>query len=101
MARYYHCHEWAAYAACPWTSPGSIPARSRYNERFNLFAFWLDHRKVVPLHFCVYIADISCKKSSAANCEMVFSTAGKFAEEAKRTWGTSCWSAWSQLDVRL
>ena len=38
---------------------------------------------MLPLHFAVYIAEVGCKKSAAANCETVFCAAGKFTEEAK------------------
>ena len=50
--------------------------------RLNLRAFWMDHKKELPLHFAVYVSEVGCKKSAAANVESVFSGAGKFTEEA-------------------
>ena len=52
------------------------------NHRINLRAFWADHKRVLPLHYNVYMAEVGCKKSAAANVESVFSGAGKFADEA-------------------
>jgi hypothetical protein len=46
-----------------------------------LGAFWAAHKVVLPLHYSVYVAEVSCKKSAAANVESVFSGAGKFTEE--------------------
>ena len=53
------------------------------SERFNLRAFWADHKETLPLHYSVYVAEVGCKKAAAANVESVFSGAGKFTEEAK------------------
>ena len=33
-------------------------------------------------HYAVYLAEVGCKRSAAANVETVFSGAGKFMEEA-------------------
>ena len=52
------------------------------NHRINLRAFWADHKRVLPLHYNVYLAEVGCKKSAAANVESVFSGAGKFTDEA-------------------
>jgi hypothetical protein len=49
--------------------------------RFNLRAFWAAHKVLLPLHYSVYVAEVGCKKSAAANVESVFSGAGKFTEE--------------------
>lgn len=51
-------------------------------SRFNLHAFWADHKMKLPLHYRVYIVEVGCKKAAAANCETVFSGAGKFSKEA-------------------
>jgi hypothetical protein len=51
-------------------------------HRFNTHAFWADHKQVLPLHYAVYLAEVGCKRSAAANVETVFSGAGKFMEEA-------------------
>jgi len=39
----------------------------------------------VPIHYAVYLANVGCKKSAAANVESVFSGAGKFTAEALST----------------
>ena len=52
-------------------------------QLFNLHKFWADHKKSLPLHFSVYLAEVGCKKAAAANVESVFPGAGKFTEEAK------------------
>ena len=52
-------------------------------KRLNLRQFWADHKTSLPLHFAVYMAEVGCKKSAAANVESVFSGAGKFTDEAK------------------
>jgi len=52
-------------------------------SRPNLRKFWADHKTSLPLHFAVYLGEVGCKKSAAANVESVFSGAGKFTEEAK------------------
>ena len=64
------------------------------SERFNLRAFWADHKETLPLHYSVYVAEVGCKKGAAANVESVFSGAGKFTEEAKSARGTRCSRAW-------
>ena len=51
--------------------------------RFNLRAFWADHKSVLPLHFGAYVAEMGCKKAAAANVETVFSGAGKFTDEVQ------------------
>ena len=51
--------------------------------RFNLRAFWADHKSVLPLHFGAYVAEVGCKKAAAANVETVFSGAGKFTDEVQ------------------
>ena len=43
--------------------------------RFNLRAFWADHKETLPLHYSVYVAEVGCKKGAAANVESVFSGA--------------------------
>lgn len=53
-----------------------------------LVDFWSDHKKVLPLHFGVYVSEVGCKKAALANVETVFSGAGKFTEEAKSTGST-------------
>ena len=50
--------------------------------RFNVLMFWADHRRVLPLHYAVYLAEVGCKRAAAANVESVFSGAGKFTDEA-------------------
>ena len=50
--------------------------------RFNVRMFWADHRRVLPLHYAVYLAEVGCKRAAAANVESVFSGAGKFTDEA-------------------
>jgi hypothetical protein len=50
-------------------------------QRFNLRAFWAEHKLLLPLHHRVYISEVGCNKSAAANVESVFSGAGKFTEE--------------------
>ena len=50
--------------------------------RFNTRAFWADHKVQLPFHYSVYLAEVACKRSAAANVETVFSGAGKFTEEA-------------------
>jgi len=47
--------------------------------------FWADHKDVLPIHYAVYLAEVGCKKSAAANVESVFSGAGKFTAEASST----------------
>ena len=66
------------------------------SERFNLRAFWADHKETLPLHYSVYVAEVGCKKAAAANVESVFSGAGKFTEEGRRrrALGTSFSRAW-------
>ena len=54
-------------------------------HRFNLRQFWADHKDVLPIHYTVYLAEVGCKKSAAANVESVFSGAGKFTAEASST----------------
>ena len=44
-------------------------------NRFNLHKFWSEHKEVLPVHYAVYVADVGCKKSAAANVEDVFSGA--------------------------
>ena len=51
-------------------------------SRFNLQAFWADHKSIVPLHYAVYLANVGCIKSASANVESVFSGAGKFSKTA-------------------
>ena len=53
--------------------------------RFNLRAFWADHRTILPIHHAVYMAEVGCKKAAAANVESVFSGSGKFTKEAPAT----------------
>ena len=53
--------------------------------RFNLRAFWADHKTILPTHYAVYLAEVGCKKAAAANVEFVFSGAGKFTSEAPST----------------
>ena len=55
------------------------------NPRFNLHAFWADKKALLPLHFGVYVSMVGCVRAAAANCETVFSGAGKFMEEAPST----------------
>ena len=65
-----------------------LPGLGYYCEkghRFNLRQFWADHKAVLPIHYAVYLADVGCKKSAAANVESVFSGAGKFTAEAPST----------------
>ena len=54
-------------------------------HRFNLRTFWADNNIELPLHFAVYVSEVGCKKSAAANVESVFSGAGKFTDEAGRS----------------
>ena len=51
-------------------------------SRFNLRAFWTEHKPILPIHYAVYQAEVGCKKAAAANVESVFSGAGKFTTEA-------------------
>ena len=53
------------------------------SQKFNLYRFWVDHKKLLPLHYLVYLAEVGCKKMAASCVESVFSGAGKFTEEAK------------------
>jgi hypothetical protein len=43
-----------------------------------------DHKKVLPLHYNVYLAKVGCKKREAANVESIFSGAGKFTNTASK-----------------
>ena len=45
-------------------------------ERFNMRAFWADHKPILPIHYGVYVAEVGCLKAAAANVETVFSGAG-------------------------
>jgi len=54
-------------------------------NRFNLRQFWADDKAVLPIHYAVYLAEVGCKKSAAANVESVFSGTGKFTAEAPST----------------
>jgi len=47
--------------------------------------FWANHKAVLAIHYAVYLAEVGCKKSVAANVESVFSGAGKFTAEAPST----------------
>ena len=47
--------------------------------------FWADHKAVWSIHYAVYLAEVGCKRSAAANVESVFSGAGKFTAEAPST----------------
>ena len=50
-----------------------------------LAPFWADHKAFLPIHYAVYLAEVGCKKSAAANVESIFSGAGKFTAEAPST----------------
>ena len=52
------------------------------NLRFNLHAFWVDHKNELPLHYGVYMTEVGCIRAAAASVETVFSGAGKFTQEA-------------------
>ena len=52
------------------------------SPRFNLHAFWVDHKAQLPLHFGVYLTEVGCIRAASASVETVFSGAGKFMEEA-------------------
>ena len=45
-------------------------------ERFNMRAFWADHKPILPNHYGVYVAEVGCLKAAAANVETVFSGSG-------------------------
>ena len=53
------------------------------SERFNLRTFWAAHKKVLPIHYRVYMAEVGPNKAASANVETVFSGAGKFSKEAE------------------
>jgi len=44
-----------------------------------------DYKAVLPIHYAVYLAEVGCKESAAANVESVFSGAGKLMAEAPST----------------
>ena len=50
-------------------------------NRFNLHAFWSDHKTILPIHYAAFLAEVGCKKAAAANVESSFSGAGKFSSE--------------------
>ena len=47
--------------------------------------YWANHKAVLPIHYAVYLAEVGCKKSAAADVESVFSGTGKFTAEAPST----------------
>ena len=38
----------------------------------NLRRFWTEHKTSLPLHYAVYVAEVGCITSAAANVENVF-----------------------------
>ena len=57
--------------------------QNKEKDRFNLKAFWADHKQLLPLHYSVFITEVGPCKAGAANIETVFSGVGKFTEEAR------------------
>jgi len=49
--------------------------------------FWADHKAVLPIHYAVDLAEVSCKEFAAANVESVLSGVGqaKLTAEAPST----------------
>ena len=71
-----------AHSRTPRASQGLNHEYYFNTHRFNLRAFWADHKTILPIHYAVYLAEVGCKKAAAANVESVFSGAGKFSGEA-------------------
>eukprot|EP00966_Prymnesium_polylepis_P027323 632248-Prymnesium_polylepis.1 len=53
------------------------------DERYNLNAFWADHKKTLPIHYHVYLADCGSKRASSASVESVYSGATKLSDAAE------------------
>ena len=56
--------------------------RFKLNGTFDKEMFWREMRKVVPVHYAVYLGDCASKKAASANVETVFSGAKKMADDA-------------------
>ena len=52
------------------------------DSRYDLNAFWSDHKIVLPIHYLVYLGDCGSKRASSASVETVYSGATKLADEA-------------------
>ena len=50
--------------------------------RFDLNQFWSDHKKVLPIHYHVYLGDCGSKRAASASVETVYSGATKLSTEA-------------------
>ena len=55
---------------------------SMEDSRYDLNAFWSDHKIVLPIHYLVYLGDCGSKRASSASVETVYSGATKLADEA-------------------
>jgi len=77
---------------CTWdrafVSQGLAAEHYQGTTRFNLRMFWAEYKSVLPIHYRVYLAEVACKKATAANVETVFSGAGKFTAEVRRPLGS-------------
>ena len=52
------------------------------DDRYDLNAFWADHKKTLPIHYQVYLADCGSKRASSASVESVYSGATKLSDAA-------------------
>ena len=95
MVTYHRGRQWGEKVKCRmkcfnktlWSdSSKSAPYFTVHSVKCNWSAqFWADHNDVLTIHYAVYLAEVGCKKSAAANVESVFSGEGKFTAEAPST----------------
>ena len=52
------------------------------DDRYDLNSFWSDHKKMLPIHYQVYLADCASKRASSASVESVYSGATKLSDGA-------------------